>query len=242
MTISDKLDPLVGLNDDGSERFFKHVSARAGYELGLGHPCGMRTCTDERSSRPGTHTDIFADFYVDERAITFNAYDGNPANMKMFLADDKILLGSFPSCAQIGCINVSRSGPDSNLNQWHGMGDQAPLFELDADGKPTEVIKKVNDCLNTADDGAWAEFPVFDLYLTHLSKPCNPADPLSYPTICLVAQADMADPKSAQYDITTAGLQMTGSCEDWIMWMKLSADAPEHSGVAINGNKLVAGK
>lgn len=237
MVQSAKLGPLVG---DG--KFFHHVSSRMAYALPIAHPFGLRDGSHAASMRPGSHMYWDADFFTNERAVGFNAYDCNPANRRFVAAGCRVLLGTLPSCAALRGIQIRRStdgeGPVNWLDAATGVDGEFPIKGSDA--VDTEH-RAVNPCFLPTDQVA-AEFPAFDLFASRIDAPRITDDPHSWPTVKLACAENMTDPLTFWAEAGPKFLPMTGGCEEWLVWMRPIADVPENSFMWIEGDLLVVGK
>jgi len=230
------LAPLVG-----ADGFFKAVSATVAYMLPIGHPLSLRDGSGSRSTKPGSFQELHVEFMTNDRAVSWNDYDGNPANALTFSADEPILLDTVKSCAMIGPMRICRSSADNEPAIYLRASTGDPAKVLGADGQPTAEDKALNSCLIPAD--ATGDFPEFDLFASNLSaKRSDPADPYSWDTVLLASAADIAASGEVEVYGLQRYLQMTDSCEDWVIWMRPAADIPADSSLSIWGQLLTAGK
>lgn len=244
----------------GAGKFFAHVSSRMAFALPIGHRMGLRSDSHMASNRPSSFERFTAEFYGAERATGFLGYDWQQDNRVTVAAGERVLLGTLATCAKVFKGSVIRS-VEGELNVFRdAMGDPvefvsyAKLKEVARALGVTQFLKTVTEPLNDVipatllpmnpciGNAPLVEFPKFDLFATRINT-CRlvDADETSWPTICLGRADQMTGACSTVFgDVHT--MPMIGSCEDWLVWMRPTADIPEAAHMSLEYDVLVAGK
>lgn len=215
------LDDLVG-----SGGYFEHVSARAAFKLGMSHDRGLRTGSGDRSQSGGSFNGVRAEYFSNERSTNWNGY----TDTALFPASgDRILLDILPKMMIPGPIHVIRSEVAA-----HALIDGEDYSAL-------ETPAAINGDLLPV--GNAAAFPAFDLYLSNLAAaPDRPATAGSYPTIQLIANADLTAADQSFFPMTSAVMPETGRDDAWALWMAPAANLAADMGCVIWMHGLTEGK
>lgn len=217
MVKSVQIAPLVG---DG--KFFKHVSSRAAYELGAGHPRGLQKDSHSRSARPGSAFHWDAEWFANERRWNFNSYC-KPGDEIDIAAGDRVLLGHLPTHMEPRTLHITRTAAGERGDWLNATTQTIAIYP------PENTNCAINEKALPATQ-VTAAFPTFNLFASRIDYDLiDPATEYSWATIQLAKAADMTTRVSHHNELTAKIQPMNFGCADWLVWMVPTAAIPAHS-------------